>query len=88
MTLAGQEGAVKWGYQPAVSFLAWRFEGTTEGGTLTAEIARTDEFLVLQTPLVVVVPLGASQVRWPVRDFARTGSTLKVTCGPRERRDA
>lgn len=85
MKISGQDGAVKWGYQPAVSFLTWMFEGNHEGGTLTAQIAHADEFVMTQSPLVVVVPLGDRTVRWPVCSLITTGSTARVVCGPRER---
>jgi len=83
-SLSGQAATVRWGYRAVASLVKWTCTRTDQGGTFTAQMTNCDEFGLSQEPLVVVVPAGASQWRWPVRDLLRDGLTVTMTVGPME----
>lgn len=80
----GKDGAIRWGYRPVASLTSWAFEGTPQHGTITAQIIEPDEFGLDQQPLVVTVPVGQSQWRWPVTGLLRDGLSVTVTVGALE----
>lgn len=81
-TITGATGTVRWGYRTVAQLASWSFTRTDQGGTMTAQITDADEFGLTQRPLVVVVPAGRSQWRWPVSDLQRDGLTVNMVVGP------
>lgn len=72
----GIEGQIKWGYLPAVVFGPWTYEGHGSTGTLTAQVVSSNEFRLVQKPLVAVVPMGHATWCWSVIGLQISGSTL------------
>lgn len=83
-SVKGQGGQLRWGYRSVATLGAWTFAQTPAGGTVTAALVDSDEFGLDQSPLVVVVPVGQAQWRWPVRELQRDGSSVTCTVGPQE----
>lgn len=81
--ITGQSGAVRWGYHCAATLGPWSMTSTADGGTFTAQVTQHDEFRIQQNPLVLVVPAGASQWRWWLRDVRMSGTTLTAAIDPR-----
>jgi hypothetical protein len=79
ISAAGPLGQVRWGYLPALTFGAWRYEGLGRTGTLTAQILECDELRIEQHPLVVIVPMGQHEWRWSVESLQRSGATITIT---------
>lgn len=76
MTATGLTGQVRWVYLPALTFGAWRFEGTgVEGAITTSDILARDPHLLEQAPLSVVVPMGRHEWRWTVTGLQQSGET-------------
>lgn len=84
MTITGPRGSIRWGYRPVASLGSWSFTGTRADGTVTAQLTDSDEMGLEQSPLVVVVPAGQAQWRWPVRELKRDGLAVTITVGPME----
>lgn len=82
LTLRGATGELRWVYLPAVVFGPWRIE-TTEDTTLVATVASVDDYRVTQHPLVAVVQLGRSQLRYPILDLQITDGRVTARLGPR-----
>ena len=83
VTLRGATGDVRWVYLPSVTFGPWRIE-SGEDITLDAIVASVDEYRVTQHPLIAVVQMGRSQLRYPVLDLQITDGRVKARLGPRE----
>lgn len=82
MTLRGATGEIRWVYLPAMVFGPWRIESEHEI-TLVGTVASVDDYRVTQSPLVAVVQLGRSQVRYPVLDLQIEGGRVTARLGPR-----
>lgn len=76
---------MRWGYRDALTFAAWRFQGTSEGGTITATVVDAHEFHLTQLPLTVAVDVGRAPWRWPVSDVQVSGAMVTISVGPLER---
>jgi hypothetical protein len=81
-TITGSTATVRWGYRTVATLTQWTFTKVGQGGTFTAQIHDGDEFGLEQSPLVVVVPAGQAQWRWPVTDLRRDGLRVELTLGP------
>lgn len=82
MTLRGATGEIRWVYLPAVTFGPWRIE-SEQDITLVGTVASVDDYRITQGPLVAVVQLGRSQVRYPVLDLQIDGQRVTARLGPR-----
>ncbi len=98
--LRGAEASIKWGYRRAAVLKDWTFAGSgMEGGTLTATVVERDAFNLTQAPLTLVLMLasavqgpdgqpvvvGATPVKWPVREIVDQSPKVLVIVGPCER---
>lgn len=79
LSVTGTSGQVRWGYLPAATFAAWKYEGSGTTGTLTtSQVLDCDELRLDQAPLVVVVPMGHAEWRWSVESLVRSGDSLTI----------
>lgn len=67
---------------PAVVFGPWRIE-SEQDTTLVGTVVSVDDYRATQSPLVAVVQLGRSQVRYPVLDLQIEGGRVTARLGPR-----
>ena len=82
MTITGERGEVRWGYNVAVVLAPWSVQ-TNEGGqrVLSGTVASADTFRVSQRPLVFVSPNGW---QWPITELQIAGASLSAVLGPKE----
>jgi len=85
LAVKGREGAVKLGYQTAVSLGPWSLtKREAEGYELSASILGMDAFRVSQRPLTFVVTVQSGSWRFPVQSLQIVGSSLTAVVGPKE----
>lgn len=83
MTIRGELGELRWGYQVAVVLRPWLITRTESGSwALTGTVERADTFRLSQQPLVFASPNGW---RWPVESLQISGASLSAVLGPKER---
>lgn len=84
-TLTGRFGELRWGYRRVAELGPWSLTNQGNGtGTFTGTVANCDAFGCEQAPLIVVVPAGSSQWRWPVVSLSRDGANVTATLDLKE----
>lgn len=85
LVVSGPEGAIKVGYQLAVSLGAWTLtKREAEGYELSASITNVDTFRASQRPLTFVVTVTSGSWRFPVQSLQIEGASLTAVVGPKE----
>lgn len=79
LTMHGQAGELRAGYQPAARLGAWELEATAGGGfTIHAAVASRDAYWFERRPLDVRLTVGRGVWRWRAVEVSPNGTGASV----------